>query len=168
MVNTKQFFLNYDPQKPFDFKSLIHPILMVPDVMPVKSLLKKMQQERVHIALLLDEYGGTAGLITIEDILEEIVGEIRDEFDEDEPQEIEQINETTYLVDGKVSLDRIQPLFGVEFDAEEVDTIGGWLYSQNQFLKENVGWTYGHLTFTIRERDKNRIRKIEIRTSQTK
>ncbi|MEV2909429.1 hemolysin family protein [Paenibacillus larvae] len=168
MVNTKQFFLNYDPQKPFDFKSLIHPILMVPDVMPVKSLLKKMQQERVHIALLLDEYGGTAGLITIEDILEEIVGEIRDEFDEDEPQEIEQINETTYLVDGKVSLDRIQPLLGVEFDAEEVDTIGGWLYSQNQFLKENVGWTYGHLTFTIRERDKNRIRKIEIRTSQTK
>lgn len=89
MINTKQLYLQYDNNPDFDFQSLIQPVLTVSEVTPVKNLLTRMQLERVHIALLLDEYGGTSGLITIEDILEEIVGEIRDEFDGDERREVE-------------------------------------------------------------------------------
>lgn len=89
MINTKQLYLQYDNNPDFDFHSLIQPVLTVSEVTLNKNLLTRMQLERVHIALLLDEYGGTSGLITIEDILEEIVGEIRDEFDGDERREVE-------------------------------------------------------------------------------
>ncbi|MCC3371668.1 hemolysin family protein [Cohnella sp. REN36] len=161
-VNTKQFFLNYDNNPNFDFRSLLQPVLSVPDVMPVKDLLLRMQRERKHIALLLDEYGGTAGLVTIEDILEEIVGEIRDEFDGDEVKPIERIGEDRYLIDGKSLLDDVGELFGVTLPGEDVSTIGGWLYSQQPELPRGASWTYDGLVFTVREKDRNRIRRLEI------
>ncbi|GIQ61590.1 membrane protein [Paenibacillus cisolokensis] len=129
-INTKQLFLEYDGDPQFDFKKLIHPALTVSEFTPVKSLLKRMQQERVHMAVLVDEYGGTSGIITIEDILEEIVGEIRDEFDADERREIEKLDENCYLLDGKVLLTELSDLTGLKLDDEEVDTVGGWLYSK--------------------------------------
>ncbi|GGG13318.1 hemolysin family protein [Paenibacillus abyssi] len=161
-VNTKQFFLRYDNNPDFDFKSLLQPVMTVPEVMPVKSLLKKMQLEQVHIALLLDEYGGTSGLITIEDILEEIVGEIRDEFDQDEKKEFETIGENHYLVDGILLIDELNDMLGTNLEHEDVDSIGGWLYSKQPELKKGEEWHYDSFTFIVRERDKNRIRKIEI------
>ncbi|MBB6672697.1 hemolysin family protein [Cohnella nanjingensis] len=161
-VNTKQFFLSYDNNPNFDFQSLLQPVLSVPEVMPVKDLLLRMQRERVHIALLLDEYGGTAGLVTIEDILEEIVGEIRDEFDGDELKPIERIGEKRYLIDGKSLIDDVNELFGVSLPSEDVNTIGGWLYSQQPDLPRGASWTYEDLVFTVREKDRNRIRKVEI------
>jgi CBS domain containing-hemolysin-like protein len=162
IVNTKQFFLRYDNNPDFDFKSLLQPVMTVPEVMPVKSLLKKMQQEQVHIALLLDEYGGTSGLITIEDILEEIVGEIRDEFDQDEKKEFESLGENHYLVQGILLIDELNGLLGTDLEHEDVDSIGGWLYSKNPELKKGEEWRYDSFTFIVRERDHNRIRKIEI------
>jgi len=130
MINTKQLFLEYETDRDLDFKKLVHPVLSVSEVTPVKMLLKRMQLDRVHIAILVDEYGGTSGLITIEDILEEIVGEIRDEFDADERKEIEQLADNCYLLDGKVSLSELSDLTGMNFEEEDVDTVGGWLYSQ--------------------------------------
>lgn len=168
MINTKQLFLEYDADKDFDFKKLVHPVLSVSEVTPIKMLLKRMQQERVHIAILVDEYGGTSGLITIEDILEEIVGEIRDEFDADERKEIEQLAENCYLLDGKVSLDELADLTGISFDDEDVDTLGGWLYSQLQDPKPGKEFQYDHLKFIIRETSKNRIRKVELLIEQPK
>jgi CBS domain containing-hemolysin-like protein len=161
-VNTKRFFLNYDNNAAFDFKSLIQPVLTVPENIPVKSLLLKMQEQHVHIALLLDEYGGTSGLVTIEDILEEIVGEIRDEFDTDEKMPIDTIGEDHYLVEGNTSIDEITVLLGVNIEHEDVDSIGGWLYSQQPELPKGIAWQFGEWTFIIREKDKYRIRKIEI------
>jgi CBS domain containing-hemolysin-like protein len=161
-INTKKFFLNYDNNPNFDFTSMIQPVMAVPDVMPVKSLLPKMQQERVHIALLMDEYGGTAGLITIEDILEEIVGEIRDEFDNDEKREIEALGNDHYLIEGIALIDEVNRLFGTDLEHESVDSIGGWLYNQQPELEKGIEWHYGQLTFIIREKEKHRIRKIEI------
>lgn len=162
MLNTKQLFLEYDSNKDLDFKKLIHPVLSVSEVTPVKMLLKRMQQERVHIAILVDEYGGTSGLITIEDILEEIVGEIRDEFDADERREIEMLAENCYLLDGKVLLDELTELSGLGFEEEDVDTIGGWLYSKITEPKPGKELQFHHLKFIIRETSKNRIRKVEM------
>ncbi|QAY68078.1 hemolysin family protein [Paenibacillus protaetiae] len=162
MINTKQLFLEYDSDKGVDFKSLIHPVLTVPEVIPVKQLLKRMQQERVHIAILMDEYGGTSGLITIEDILEEIVGDIRDEFDQDERKEIEKLDENCYLLDGKVSLDELADLTGCSFDDEEVDTVGGFLYIHVREPKAGKEFFYENLHFIVREVGKNRIKKVEM------
>lgn len=164
MINTKQLFLEYSKGE-YDLKTLIHPVLSVSEVTPVKTLLKRMQQERVHIAILVDEYGGTSGLITIEDIIEEIVGEIRDEFDADERKEIELLDENCYLLDGKVLLSELYTLTGVSF-VEEVETIGGWIYSNLQDPKSGKKLEYENLTFIVRETSKNRIRKIEMQINE--
>ena len=162
MINTKQLYLQYDNNPDFDFKSLILPLVTVSEVTPVKTLLTRMQKERVHIALLLDEYGGTSGLITIEDILEEIVGEIRDEFDEDERKNVEKLSDTHYLFDGNVSLLEVKDLTGLDFHDEEVTTIGGWLYSHMEEPAVGKSLTYEHVTLTVREMNRHRIRKVEI------
>lgn len=166
-INTKQLFLNYDKEG-FDLKSIMRPAMSVPEVMPVKTLLKRMQQERVHIAILLDEYGGTAGMITIEDILEEIVGDIRDEFDADEKKEIEKIGENRYLVDGKALLWQVNDVLDSSLENDDVDTIGGWLYNMNPDMAVGDKLEYGGLTFIIREMGLHRIKKVEIIVNESK
>ncbi|MFF2907752.1 hemolysin family protein [Paenibacillus sp. NPDC057934] len=162
MINTKQLFLQYDNNPDFDFKGLIQPVLTVSEVTPVKTLLTRMQVERVHIALLLDEYGGTSGLITIEDILEEIVGEIRDEFDGDERKNVEKLADNDYLFDGKVSLLEVKEITGLDFGYEEVTTIGGWLYSHLSDPAVGQSVALEHATLIVREMNRHRIRKVEI------
>ncbi len=162
MINTKQLFLEFQENKEFNFQKLVHPVLTVSEVLPVKTLLKRMQQERVHIAILMDEYGGTSGMITIEDILEEIVGEIRDEFDTDERKEIEKLADNCYLLDGKVSLDHVSEITGVAIDQEDVDTVGGWLFTEFTDPKPGKEMQYENLRFIIREVGKHRIKKVEL------
>ncbi|WP_025698909.1 hemolysin family protein [Paenibacillus forsythiae] len=162
MVNTKQMYLEYDNNPGFNFKDLVHPVLTVSEVTPVKTLLTRMQREQVHIALLLDEYGGTSGLITIEDILEEIVGEIRDEFDADERKNVEKLSESRYLVDGKVSLPEVRKLTGLELDDDEVTTIGGWLYSHLEEPAVGKEIVQDQTTLIVREMNRHRISKVEI------
>lgn len=163
MINTKEFFLNYADDPNLDISKLIRPFLMVSEATSVKDLLKKMQKQGTHIAILVDEYGRTSGMVTIEDILEEIVGEIRDEFDAEEKAEIEIVKENSHvIVDGKVLLSEVNDLLNANINEEELDTIGGWLYSQNRTLKEGIQWQYDDLVFTIRKKDKHRIRKMEI------
>ncbi|RJG18900.1 HlyC/CorC family transporter [Paenibacillus thiaminolyticus] len=162
MMNTKQLFLEYDREKEFDFRTLIHPILTVPEAIPVKTLLTRMQQENMHMALLVDEYGGTSGIITIEDILEEIVGEIRDEFDTNERPEIEVLDEGCYLLDGLVPLHEFCHLTGLEIDNTEVDSFGGWVFNHFTELHRGKELHYEHVRMIIREMSKNRIRQIEV------
>jgi CBS domain containing-hemolysin-like protein len=165
MINAKEYLLRYAEEENLSLQSLLKPVLQVAETTPVNNLLKKMQQKRMHIAVLIDEYGGTSGMVTIEDILEEIVGDIKDEFDADETDDILQIDERTYLVDGKVSLNRINEWLNVVIEHEDVDTIGGWLYSQNPELKKNTELTAHGLTFKIVEKDRLRIRRIQITRS---
>lgn len=127
MVNTKEVFLRLSDHPNLDFVSLVHPVYMVSEVTAIKTLLKEIQKRRVHMALLMDEYGGTSGMVTIEDILEEIVGEIRDEFDAEEKTEIEKLSNTHIIVDGKVSIILVSDLLNVEIESEDLSTIGGWL-----------------------------------------
>ncbi|WP_211745722.1 hemolysin family protein [Paenibacillus sp. Marseille-Q4541] len=163
MINTKQMFLNYEEGKSLDLKQFMHPVLTVSEATAVNDLLKRMQKEQVHLAVLVDEFGGTAGLVTIEDILEEIVGEIRDEFDSEERREIEQLGELHYIVDGKIQLDQIADMTGVHFDLEAADTIGGWLFTI--LLNPKPGQSHHHqgLLFTVREVGRNRVKKVEFK-----
>ncbi len=108
-------------------RSSIH---FVPETMKVDVLLKQMQQRKIHMAIIVDEYGGTAGLATIEDLLEEIVGEIQDEYDVDEEPSIQVISETELIVDARVSIDDINDLADLNLQATDADRIGGLVYEQ--------------------------------------
>ncbi|MGF9712116.1 HlyC/CorC family transporter [Paenibacillus sp. JMULE4] len=161
-INTKQLFLKRSTQPDIELTTLLQPVLSVSEATPIQKLLKLMQKQQVHMVILLDEYGGTSGLITIEDILEEIVGEIQDEFDTEEKPDVEKINDEHIIVDGKVPLTAVGELFQASFEDDDFDTIGGWLYNQNPTLKKGGKWEFNGLTFVVKERDRHRIRKVEI------
>jgi putative hemolysin len=108
-------------------KDIARPPYFIPESKRVDELLAELRQSKVHIAIVVDEYGGTAGLVTIEDLLEEIVGEIQDEYDREEAP-IERVNESEAILDARVSIDALSELFGFETDAEDYDTIGGFVY----------------------------------------
>jgi CBS domain containing-hemolysin-like protein len=105
-------------------EEVMRPAHYVPDSKPVDALLREMQADHQHIAVVVDEYGGTAGLVTIEDLLEEIVGEITDEFDEDEI-EVEVLDEGSARVSSRFPVDDLHELFGFEVDEDDVDSVGG-------------------------------------------
>ena len=108
----------------------MQPVIRVIETMAIGDLLLKIQRERIHMAILMDEYGGTSGLVTIEDILEEIVGEIQDEFDHDELPDVQVIGEGHFILDAKMLLDNVNATLGIDLDEEDIDTIGGWFMSQ--------------------------------------
>ena len=137
MVNMKQVLTDFVNGKNPDasLEEYVRPVIQVFETMPIHDLLLKMQKERVHMAILIDEYGGTSGLVTVEDILEEIVGEIRDEFDEDEVPDIKKVDENRTILDGKVLISEVNDLFGLNINDEDVDTIGGWILSEKMEIK---------------------------------
>ncbi len=108
---------------------ILRPAYFIPESKKVDELLQELQQRKVHVAIVVDEYGGTAGLVTIEDLLEEIVGEIQDEYDAEEPT-YKGISEHEYLFDARIPLDEVNKLLGVELPDEGGDTLGGFIYSQ--------------------------------------
>lgn len=139
------------------------PIIHVIESIPIHDLLAKMQKERVHMAILIDEYGGTSGLVTVEDIIEEIVGEIRDEFDTDEKPAIQKINDTTTLLDGKVLIGEVNDLFGLSIDDTDVDTISGWILTEQIDVHQGDKIAYGDYEFRVLEMDGHHIKTLEIR-----
>jgi len=114
-------------QQPIDqtVRDLMRPAVFVPDTKRLDDLLRQMQVTHNHLAIAVDEYGGTAGLLTIEDILEEIVGEITDEYDQDERPPVEQVDEDTFRVSARLPVEDFAELFGVELDDSDVETVGG-------------------------------------------
>jgi CBS domain containing-hemolysin-like protein len=112
-----------------DLRSFIRPLISVPETIPISSLLGLMQKRKTQMALLIDEYGGTSGLVTAEDILEEIVGEIQDEFDEERPA-VEAAGNDIWSVNGLMLLEEVNEQLGLSLISEDYDTLGGWLYAQ--------------------------------------
>jgi putative hemolysin len=108
---------------------ILRPAYFIPESKKVDDLLRELQQRKVHVAVVVDEYGGTAGLVTIEDLLEEIVGEIQDEYDAEEPT-VEAVSEDEYLFDARVNLGEVNELAGVELVSDGSDTLGGYIYGQ--------------------------------------
>jgi CBS domain containing-hemolysin-like protein len=164
MLNMKEVLTDYISGKDLDtpIDEYTRPVIQVIESIAIHDLLVKMQKERVHMAILMDEYGGTAGLVTVEDILEEIVGEIRDEFDEDEVPEINKISENKTVVDGKVRIDEVNDLFGLDIHEEEMDTIGGWILSEKMEVVEGDKLHYGDYEFKVLEVEGYHIKSLEI------
>jgi CBS domain containing-hemolysin-like protein len=166
LINLKEIMtdlLNHPEIASQTLESYIRPIIRVIDTVPIGDLLVKMQKERIHMAILMDEYGGTSGLVTVEDIIEEIVGEIRDEFDMDEISEVRKINEDHYILDSKVLVSEVNDLFDLEINDEDVDTIGGWILTENYEAKEGDTIEIDFYEFKIIEMEDHHIKYIEVK-----
>jgi len=166
MINIKEILTakltQKDLHKESILKSFVKPVIRVIETIPIHDLLVKMQKDRIHMAILIDEYGGTSGLVTVEDILEEIVGDIRDEFDADEIAEIRKVKEGHYLFSSRVLIGEVNDLLGTHLSDEEVDTIGGWFMTKN--LDAQIGDEIeeeGYL-FKIIEIDEYHILYLEV------
>jgi putative hemolysin len=134
----------------------------VPESKRVADLLREMQKEKFHIALVTDEYGSVVGLITLEDLLEELVGEITDEYDTEEP-ELEQVADGVFRVDGKLSIDEVNELLDVELPDEEWDTVGGLMLGLlGSIPDEGEEVSFQNLRFTAERVDGRRISKVLI------
>ncbi|HTR70799.1 MAG TPA: hemolysin family protein [Mycobacteriales bacterium] len=118
-----------DRKTPERVVEVMRPPYLIPESKPADELLREMQAKQVHVAIVIDEYGGTAGLVTIEDILEEIVGEIADEYDRETPQ-VEDLGEGKVRVNVRLPVDEIEDMFDVNFDLEDVETVGGLLAAE--------------------------------------
>jgi CBS domain containing-hemolysin-like protein len=165
MVNVKDFFIRYMNKETKEFSSIqsyTRPVIEVIETIPIHNLLLQMQKKRIPLAVLYDEYGGTAGIVTIEDILEEIVGEIRDEYDEDERPPIQQMNEGHIVVEGKVLISELNDLLGLHMNDSDVDTIGGWILMQNYDIQEGQTVNSEGYVFKILSKDPHQIKRVEI------
>ncbi|RFU60846.1 hemolysin family protein [Bacillus sp. V59.32b] len=146
------------PLKPF-----IKPIIRVIETIPIHDLLVKMQKEQTHMAVLFDEYGGTSGIVTVEDILEEIVGEIRDEFDADEISDVRKLNENHYIFNSKVLITEVNDTLGTHLSEEDVDTLGGWFLTHSYDVKIGDELEEEGYTFKVKEIDGHHISFIEVK-----
>ncbi len=140
--------------------------LYVPETQSCGDLFKAMNDSRTQFAVVVDEYGGTAGIVTLEDVLESIVGNIQDEYD-DEEEEIKQINETTFTVDGTTNIDEIDELVGTDLPEGDYDTLGGFVISLLGYLPSEIGEDpivaeYENLRFTVLSIDERRIDEIKV------
>ncbi|MFE8700164.1 hemolysin family protein [Cytobacillus sp. FJAT-54145] len=165
LINIKEILTDCIQQKCEGDKPLltyIKPIIHVIDSIPIHDLLLKMQKERSHMAILSDEYGGTSGLVTVEDILEEIVGEIHDEFDLDEIPIIQHLGEDHYILNARLLISEVNELLNIDLEEEDVDTIGGWLLTQKFDLKQGDTISESGYVFTIKEIEGHHISYIEV------
>lgn len=145
-----------------DIRSLVRDVMVVPESMPLNKLLNNLQKNKAHFAIVVDEYGGTSGLVTLEDIFEEIVGEIQDEFDEEYPA-IYEISKEVYSVDAKTLIATINERFTLNIETFEIDTIGGWIYSTfGRLPQEGEKLTYQQYLFTVEKTEKNRVVRVKI------
>ncbi|MGN4604512.1 hemolysin family protein [Bacillus cereus group sp. MYBK81-2] len=164
-VNFKDIFTDFVQHNAVSNKKVeqyIRPIILVIDSIPIHDLFLKMQKERTHIAILIDEYGGTSGLVTVEDILEEIVGDIQDEFDTDEQPEIQQVSETKTILEGKVLVSEVNTLLDLTIDDNGVDTIGGWILTKNIEIAEEDFIEIENYKFCVKELDGHYIKRLEV------
>jgi CBS domain containing-hemolysin-like protein len=165
MVNIKEVMTDLIMNRELSsstLESYIRPIIRVIDSIPIHELLLKMQKERIHMAILMDEYGGTSGLVTVEDIIEEIVGEIRDEFDMDEVPMVRKTQEGQYIIDSKVLVSEVNDLLGTDINDEDVDTIGGWILTENYEAKQGDIIEYEKYRFKILDMEEHHIKYVEV------
>ncbi len=145
-------------------RELIRPAWFVPESKRADALLKEMQSENIHLAVVVDEYGGTSGLITIENLIEEIIGDIRDEYDVDEEEDFLALGDGSWLIDGSMDLDDLNDLLDCSIDSNATDTLGGYIYLYlGRVPKAEETITTDVLSMTIKSIDGHRIRKVAVR-----
>ena len=165
VLNVKDLIFIDDYKTNFDIKKYMREPFYTFEFKKIIELLGEMQKTRNHIAVVLDEYGGTVGIVTIEDLVEEIVGEIEDEYDDESDKEIEVIKEDEYVVDGSFRLHDLSDEIGVDIESEEFDSIGGFIIGLlGRMPKEKEEVEYQNIKFIVEDIDKNRIKKVRIYT----
>jgi len=156
--------VNEKSVKNFVLKDFIRKPILIPKSKKTDELFKELQKNKNHMAIVIDEYGGTAGLVTIEDLLEEIVGNIFDEYDEEE-KEIEKIDENTYVVDGKISLETFNEYFNVQLPRDGYETLSGFIVSQIDRIpseEEKPVVEYQSLVIKVEAVEEKRITKVKV------
>jgi magnesium and cobalt transporter len=165
ILYAKDLLINLAQKNTFDIKSLSRNAYFVPESMKLDALLREMKRRRVHIAVVVDEYGGMSGIVCMEDILEEIIGDIQDEFD-NEREDVIKIGEGIYLCDARVNIDDLNEEVGIALPFDDFDTLGGFVF--DLFGKIPVKFEKvekGNLTFIIQEMDGHKIRSIKLLVS---
>jgi magnesium and cobalt transporter len=172
MIHLKDFALRHGfngKTTPFDLKAMIRPLLYAPPSMPIGVLMQKMQSQRMHMALVIDEYGGVDGLVTIEDLIEQVVGEIEDEHDIDEGSLWSVEKPGVYLAQSRAPLDAFEQAIGVKLiegeDEEEIDTLGGLVFmmtgrvpARGEVIRHPSG-----AEFEVIDADPRRIKRLRVR-----
>lgn len=163
IVNLKDVFFYQGNKEEFSIEKIIREPYFTYEFKKTSELLIEMRKAHISLAIVLDEYGATTGLITLEDLLEEIVGEIRDEYDEDEEDSVQRIGENEYIANGNAKLDEINEEVGLHLEADDYDSIAGHIiYLLDHLPEEGETITSENVTYTVDSVDKNRIDKVHI------
>ena len=140
-----------------EVRTLLRKPIFVPETIKTAEVLEAMRKEHIHIAIIVDEYGGVAGIVTMEDILEQIVGEIQDEYDEETP-EVQKLDDGSYLVQGSISLEDLSDALGSEFESDDAETLGGLVLTMSGgFPEEGEVFEYGGWRIEVKELEEHRI-----------
>ncbi len=165
-IHVKDLYSIAMTKEEYSLEALLRPIILVPETMTLDNLMKEFKKQHIQMAVVVDEFGGTSGLITLEDVLEEIIGEVQDEFDEEEEIDIKQIAENTYIANAMMRMDELAEFFGFNADIleeDDVETIGGLVVKLlGRIADINDTVSYKGLTFTVKEVDGARITQLEI------
>ncbi|MGZ4122031.1 MAG: hemolysin family protein [Tumebacillaceae bacterium] len=148
------------PEEEISLEAIARKPVTVPESMPIKAVLKALQKNRSELAIVIDEFGGTAGVVTTEDILEELVGEIQDEFDEERP--FIEVEGESVSIDARMLIDEINEYFHMNIESEDVDTIGGWVYAQVPTPYVGGRVQVDNYCFTIAEMDSLRVTRLMV------
>jgi len=165
ILHVKDMLDCWAEEKPINLSELIvgRTPFFTPESKKISELFRELREHKQHIAIVVDEYGGTAGIVTLENIIEEIVGEIQDEDEADEQDAYIQISPDIYSVDARLNLVELNEKLGTEFEAENIDTIGGFVVDHlGRVPEKGVVFTYRGISFTILEADERRIHRIQI------
>lgn len=164
IILIKDILKDLRDKKKINIKKLIKEVHFVPESVPIDKLFRQLQRNKMQMAIVIDEYGGTAGLVTMEDILEELVGNIFDEHDEEE-LEYELIDENTYMVNGNISIGDLEKIIGIEISDGDYETLSGYLLGKLEELPPEGEETIiedGKLTYKIEEYEDKRIKRVKI------
>ena len=152
-----------DKRENSHIREMLRPAYFVPESKRAVDLLTDLQQHKIHLAIVVDEYGGTAGLVTLEDLLEEIVGEIHDEYDFDEEELFQQVGENEYILDGGIDLDDLNRMLGIDLPTEDTDTLGGYVLTRlGKVPSEGETFSDGRVRFEVLHVDDRRVRRVRL------
>lgn len=164
IINLKDVFFYKGKKQDFDIRKIMREPYFTYEFQKTSELMVELRKASSSVAIVLDEYGSTAGLITLEDLLEEIVGEIRDEYDTDEVDPIQKIGENEYLAEGTARLDEVNEMIGLDLDSDDYDSIAGHIICLLEHLpKVGESVTDQNVCYTVKAIDKNRIDKVHIK-----
>lgn len=149
-------------KKDVDIRKILRPVLFVPEGKMIDDLLKEFRQKKLHIAVVIDEYGGMAGIVCLENILEEIVGEIQDEYDNEE-EEIKKISSNSYILDARISLSELNEELNIDLPVNGSDTVGGFVFNLFGKIPDvNEKISYESFEFKVEKMDGHQIKKVRM------